>query len=670
MSSANQAQVGRPAGAFRADINALRALSVVLVVLYHFRVPPFSIGGFVGVDVFFVISGYLMTRIVVSGLERGDFSALKFYAARARRIVPALLALSLAVLAVGWLVALDRDYRLLGKHVVSAATFMSNIAFAREDGYFEADSASKWLLHTWSVSVEWQFYLIYPLVLMAMWRGLAQSRRALCSYLAMLAVAGFVYCVVQGQLRPTWAFFALDSRAWELVIGGLLVFVPQLPRRTTRALAGLGLGLILVSGLMLADASRWPGAFTLMPVLGAAFVMASRSDHALLTWRPLQWTGDVSYSIYLWHWPVVVTLSYLGLLAQPAMVTAGIAASLILAQLSYQFVEQPARQRISGTGRSLGAALAAAVVVSVLGAVVYLGKGFPQRLSAEQRVAAEAMRDFNPRRDECFLSGKAGEDPGFFCQFGAPAEAMRTVIVAGDSHSMSVIGAADRVARELGVAVEYWGYSSCPFVDGYMRSELRCVERNRALEERINLTGYPVLLIGRWSAYFLGESMHGADPVWLRKAAVGGVRSGEPQFSAAFLAGIQSAICRITQVTSVAVLEPIPEMPTSVPKVLLRRALWPHNGEAVVGVSVADYQDRHRPVRDVLASLGAGCGATLLDPLKGLCVDGICPGIRNQVAQYFDDDHLSEAGARHLEPLLRQWLSSQMEAADMTRSPE
>jgi len=662
--------MGRSADSFRADINALRALSVVLVVLYHFRVPPFATGGFVGVDVFFVISGYLMTRIIVSGLERGDFSALRFYAARARRIVPALLALCIGVLAVGWYVALDRDYRLLGKHVVSAATFVSNIAFAREDGYFEADSASKWLLHTWSVSVEWQFYLIYPLLLMAIWRTFAPSRRALSRYLSMLTVAGFFYCWVQSQQRPTWAFFALDARAWELLLGGLLVFMPQVPRRAAPALVVLGLGLILLSGLKLADASRWPGTLTLMPVLGAALVMAARIDHELLTWRPLQWTGDVSYSVYLWHWPVVVTLSYLGLLAQPTMVIAGIVVSLILAQISYRMIEQPARRRISGTGRSLVAALATGALVSGIGMVVYLGNGFPQRLNAEQRVAAKAMRDFNPRRDQCFLTGKAGEDPGFYCRFGAQTGATSTAIVAGDSHSMSVIGAADRVARDLGITVEYWGYSSCPFVDGYARSDIRCVQRNQALEARIRSTGYPVLLVGRWSAYFLGESGYGADPVWLRKASVGDVRLGEPQFPVAFLDGLQSAVCRIARSTSVAVLGPIPEMPTSVPKVLLRRALWQHSVDATVGVSIADYVDRHQPVRDVLAKVSTDCGASLLDPEGVLCADGVCPGIRNNVAQYFDDDHLSESGATHLEPLLRQWLGRELEAEDVTRKSE
>ena len=205
---------------FRLDINGLRAWAVVAVVLFHFGLPGVS-GGFVGVDVFFVISGFLMTGIIVSALERGSFSLWSFYLARARRIMPALIVLCAAVLLLGWFILMPKEYQPLGRHARESLLFVSNLTYLAEAGYFDTASHEKWLLHTWSLSVEWQFYLLQPLLLMGIWRFFP-SRRAVSNLLLGLALLSLGWSIWLTVDNPNRAFYLLQSRAWALLLGALV----------------------------------------------------------------------------------------------------------------------------------------------------------------------------------------------------------------------------------------------------------------------------------------------------------------------------------------------------------------------------------------------------------------------------------------------------------------
>lgn len=299
---------------FRPDINGLRAWAVIAVVLFHFGVPGFD-GGFVGVDVFFVISGYLMTRIIATGLATGRFSLGAFYLARARRIVPALLLVCLAVLGVGWFFLPPFDFSRLGSQVLSAALFISNIRFSREGGYFDVAAHEKLLLHTWSLSVEWQFYLLLPLLLMVVFR-LGRGPKWIPATLLLSFTASLLASVLSTPSAPTQAFYLLPTRAWEMVAGGLVYCLAtrvELSALSRRALETLGLALIVASIALFDSNSPWPGWRALVPVLGAALVLwAARVDSVWTGNWLAQRLGDSSYSIYLWHWPLVVLLGYLG----------------------------------------------------------------------------------------------------------------------------------------------------------------------------------------------------------------------------------------------------------------------------------------------------------------------------------------------------------------------
>ena len=368
--------------AFRLDINGLRAWAVTAVVLYHFGIPGFS-GGFAGVDVFFVISGFLMAGIVVGGLEKQRFKLFDFYMARARRIVPALLIVVLLVLVVGAVILMPGDFKQMGRHARDSLFFMSNLRYLKESGYFDVASHEKWFLHTWSLSVEWQFYLIYPLILAVVYRFLPQ-RRLLLALHGIALLASFSLAVYWVGSKSELAFYLLQARAWELLLGGLVFFAstaswPELRRRNSE---WLGLGLILASIVMIDSQQPWPGALALPATLGAALVLLARRQRSLGTGTGLaQWIGLRSYSIYLWHWPLAVGLVYFNLQKEWLWVGAAIAAALLLSNFSYHWIETPSRRWLAQRSNLRALAWLLLPIVIVAGfAQAARRDGLPQRL--------------------------------------------------------------------------------------------------------------------------------------------------------------------------------------------------------------------------------------------------------------------------------------------------
>ncbi|WP_167381739.1 acyltransferase family protein [Pseudoalteromonas agarivorans] len=290
---------------FRKDINGLRAFAVIAVVLFHFN-PATLPGGFAGVDVFFVISGYLMTGIIFKKLDANNFSLFSFYIARARRIIPALATLCLALLLYGWLYLIPSEFQLLSKHTSVSMGFISNLAYWRESGYFDAISHEKWLLHTWSLSVEWQFYIIYPALLLLLKRKFTLS--AIKKFILCSTIVGFLYCIYASYTTPNLAYYFLSSRAWEMMIGGLAYLYPFKFNSTVRKTSHLiGIALILASYILIDETNYWPGFLALIPCLGAYLIIIARDNYSFLTGNYIfQKIGTWSYSIYLWHWPLVI----------------------------------------------------------------------------------------------------------------------------------------------------------------------------------------------------------------------------------------------------------------------------------------------------------------------------------------------------------------------------
>lgn len=323
---------------FRKDINGLRAFAVIAVVLFHFF-PSLIPGGFIGVDVFFVISGYLMTSIIFNGINANSFTLIGFYLARARRIVPALAFLCLALLIWGWFLLLPTDYKELSKHAASSITFLSNIIYWRESGYFTVGSHEKWLLHTWSLSVEWQFYIFYPLFILALKRLF--NLKTISLILLITTFILFLLSAFSSYHWPDLTYFMFPARAWEMLAGSLVYLYPIrmslfLKKYTER----VGLVMLLIGLLLVTERTAWPGIMAILPVFGTALILISSREDSIFTSNfAMQSIGRISYSVYLWHWPIVVQLSYMGLSENIAYGIGGILASVILGFISYFLIE-------------------------------------------------------------------------------------------------------------------------------------------------------------------------------------------------------------------------------------------------------------------------------------------------------------------------------------------
>lgn len=322
---------------FRKDINGLRAIAIIAVMLFHFNA-RWMPGGFAGVDVFFVISGFLMTGIIFRGLEQDNFSVVKFYVARANRIIPALAALCLVLLVFGWFFLPGFDYKILSKHVASSLVFVSNIVYWKESGYFDAASLEKWLLHTWSLSTEWQFYILYPLVLMVMRKFMTIKTMKMAVMVG--TIFGFIFCAIATYKWRTPSYYLLPTRAWEMMIGGVAYLYPfKLKNNEGKILEGLGVILIAISYAFISEKNVWPGYLSFLPVFGAFLIIQAQRNDSIITGNAIfQNIGKWSYSIYLWHWPIVVGIYYFSLSTNYIFI--GILASLLLGFISNKYIER------------------------------------------------------------------------------------------------------------------------------------------------------------------------------------------------------------------------------------------------------------------------------------------------------------------------------------------
>ncbi|GAA0266929.1 hypothetical protein GCM10009127_03160 [Alteraurantiacibacter aestuarii] len=449
---------GHPGLTYRADIDGLRSLAIIPVLLFHANlgVP----GGFVGVDVFFVISGFLITRIIFGEMTAGTFSYADFYERRIRRLLPAAFVVFLAsaiyaLLAMAWF-----DVASFGRSLFSAALYLANFNFYWDTGYFSDDATTMLLLHTWSLAVEEQFYIVVPILFALLIRWI--PRRLILPILIAMTIAGFVLCVVLTNVSLMAAYFLLPARAWELGVGGVLALTGTgwvRSRPVAEAITLAGAGLILASCYVIDEATPFPGSYVAMPVLGAAALLAAGHYpgtimHRVLRLSPLVWIGKLSYSLYLWHWPVIVALSYGREEIGGWRGAIALLISLVLAYASLQLVETPVRRKRVLAGRKplfLAAAGGTALFVAA-GFAMYLGGGFPQRFDNRQEL--EALLDTQSRSDlrgECYNLEEGDISAGDFCIRGREGVAPTFALI-GDSHAGALSPPIFQAADALGVS--------------------------------------------------------------------------------------------------------------------------------------------------------------------------------------------------------------------------
>ncbi|OTA18234.1 putative acetyltransferase [Xenorhabdus vietnamensis] len=398
---------------FRKDINGLRALAVMSVILFHFN-SNYLPGGFAGVDIFFVISGYLMTSIIFKGLEGNNFSTLKFFQARARRVVPALIAVIVTVLFLGYLFFEPLTYQLVGKHGLSSLLFISNIIYANESGYFDLDSFSKLFLHTWSLSVEWQFYIIYPIVLVALSKFLSINN--IKKIILVLTILSLLLCIYISSKDLAISYFMLYTRAWEILFGGLAFLFPvNFESNKKRIVEILGISLIILSFIIFSNNNLWPSYNALLPVFGAYLCILANSEKTLLSNAIFQRLGLWSYSIYLVHWPILVFSNKLNITIN---VYVYLLIVISISILIYETIEKK---------RSLNFKLFVAYVIAILSLYLVMIDGAKYRVREDFQLK---MSDYRSK-----FEGHLGIRNSDTIQYMNSTESDFDYILIGDSHA-------------------------------------------------------------------------------------------------------------------------------------------------------------------------------------------------------------------------------------------
>jgi peptidoglycan/LPS O-acetylase OafA/YrhL len=470
---------------FRGDVDGLRAVAILLVVAFHVGLPGFS-GGFVGVDVFFVISGYLITRnLVAESDRRGRPDLLRFWARRIRRLVPALALMLVVVLGLAMVVLPFVEWPTIASQARAAALYVSNIAFARQaTNYFAPDINTSLFLHTWSLGVEEQFYLLWPLLVTAVcWRstrGRGARPRLLAAVFTATLIASFALCLAQTSSGSPYAFFGLPARAWEFAAAGLLALAPApswLARRgIAAAVAIAGLVCIAIATVSYTQSSPYPGARAVLPVVGAVLVIVAgmhagaeaAAPSRLLAIPPMQWLGRVSYSWYLWHWPLILLAvaqfqsDRIATRAAAAVVALGVAAA------AHRFVENPLRfsPRFVPSPR-LTYALGAVITVLVLMTTVGVNHATVAAASDGTNVSLTAVR----ASKTVFTCAKETSTTGGidYCEDGDLAS-HTSVLLEGDSHARHWVPAFAKAAKALGVKLVVRWHSICPAIPVSMLS--------------------------------------------------------------------------------------------------------------------------------------------------------------------------------------------------------
>ncbi|MDE9552543.1 acyltransferase family protein [Xenorhabdus bovienii] len=361
---------------FRHDINGLRAIAVLGVLLFHYDNSLLP-GGFVGVDIFFVISGYLMTKIILTAIKNNDFSFTKFYLARARRIIPALLIVVAVLLTISWFILEPMSYQILGKHARDSLLFISNVRYLKESGYFDSDAYEKFLLNTWSLSVEWQFYIFYPIILFLTKKFIGFDRTKRIILIVLLV--SLLSCLYLSKTNPEKNYFILYTRAWELLFGALAFLYP-LNIKNKKPLFYTSILIIFLSYFYIDKYTLWPGMYTLLPVASTYALIALNNDNGLNN-PLLQKIGLWSYSIYLVHWPLLVILKTLEI-KQPIYIY--LSETIVLSIILYYSIENKRNHRY-------GLLCSYLFILACCYAVVH--NGFESRVDNPYRLSKEEFRD-------------------------------------------------------------------------------------------------------------------------------------------------------------------------------------------------------------------------------------------------------------------------------------
>ncbi len=662
---------------YRREIDGLRSVAVIPVILFHAGYPLFS-GGFIGVDIFFVISGYLITSIIIAENSNGSFSVLKFYERRARRILPVLFVVIACCLPFAWAWMLPEQMASFGRSIIAVCLFVSNVFFWQQSGgYFAAASEEQPLLHTWSLAVEEQFYLLFPLLVMILWRF---GKKVLIGAIAFISLASLTLAQYGSEAFATANFYLPTTRAWELLAGSLCAFLLSSGKSYRSNLLSLaGLAIIVIAIFAYDDATPFPSLYALVPVLGAVLVIlfgpAGTVTARLLSTSPMVWIGVISYSLYLWHQPVFA-FARIRSLDDPSPLTMGFLAlaSAGLAYLSWRFVETPFRKggRVQLLPTAAGIFTGSAIGVVLLIGVGFLGaldNGLEFRLPLDARAALSGEEHHDPVMEACLFDKGEASLPHPVQACLTPHSTGSKTILIGDSHAGAIAGEVMRMFDANGLDLYVMAHSACVGFSGFYVSNpkyrLRCNLFFRGIEDYIRTSEMKtVIMASRWSLYVDGSPFDNGE---------GGVERLKPTY-VDLLDHIdddaaQDDPARKTRVLqqyvrdirkhldagrNVVLVYPIPEAGWNVPERLAKTAM---SGSHALELSTSydRYLQRNKAVIDAFDTIDHP-NLYRVRPAYGFCntflKDRCINSLNAEKVFYFDDDHPSDAGAALIAPAI------------------
>ncbi|HGM9746366.1 acyltransferase family protein [Proteus sp. fly-1013] len=467
---------------FRTDINGMRAIAVLLVILFHFD-NSLAPAGFIGVDIFFVISGYLMTSIILTGIENNNFSIIKFYSARCKRIIPALMLLIFILVFLSYFLIEPNDYKKIGIHARDSLLFISNITYFNESGYFDVESMEKFLLHTWSLSVEWQFYLIYPLIILAISKITTSSNTR--KSLVFLFFVSLILSSVITKIDPSQAYYMIHTRAWEMMAGGLAFAYPvtKVSEKNKKILFFLCLIIIIFASYFFDSNTPWPSFYASIPVVATAIILAINYEKNFILSNPIfQKIGLWSYSIYLFHWPLLVITKKLNL---ELSLIIYLTITFILAISSYYLIEK----------RRLKIVFIIPFYIIILIACQYIAKdGVTQRIDKKTQ---EYSKNYNFYYNPWMLYRKQQNEVMSFNDNKNGKE----YILTGDSFAFMYVNA----MKDYGIKFNVYANESCntSMINGTYKGSDNCLKMKELLDDRLsNNKSSNVIISQRWDLYF------------------------------------------------------------------------------------------------------------------------------------------------------------------------
>ena len=622
-------------------------------------------------DIFFVISGYLISLIVFREQAAGEFSFADFYARRARRLFPALAVVLLATIVFGAFVLFADEYHRLGKHASSAIVFLLNFQLMNEAGYFDVASNTKPLLHLWSLSVEEQFYLVWPALLVVLWR----VRWRIGLVIGILIVGSFAFAIYLASRNLDALYFHPLARFWELLLGAALAYyhhrfgVNAFPSRLDRSwmrhlLSFAGLVAIFSAFFLFNGKAPHPSTLTLIPLIGVTALIASGSDSVgsrFLALKPLVWIGLISYPLYLWHWPL---LSYIRIMESgaptEALLWAGAGAALLLAALTTRFIEQPLRHshRVRTAVVGLGSTMVALLLASF---GVVASDGLTDRPAVRHVKAAEVQMKREPSTDEsCLRLFPPGEAPAY-CRQHNPMN--RMIAIVGDSHAHVLFPGVSESAALQGYGTLLLANSGCPPLGGAVtgrnaHEKTMCMhsidrifgalERDKRIVAVVFATRGPQYLTG--AGFGPAEASYNYPPISSREG-IDAADSLSPYD--VFGRGLKASVSRLNQHgLRVAYVLQVPELGVPAQNCVLRPLTVTEN-KTGCSVDRAVYQERMRPYRALVANLHLDSEFfRVVDPGPVFCDSSRCSGASDGHLLYADDNHLSVLGSKKLAPII------------------